>query len=266
MYTALWAGCFITFFIFLLRPFGTQVPAGREVAFLGVCALFGLVTALTTVLVHGFCLLLPGVFDDEKWRLWKEIVFNLCFIGCIGLGNLLLTHFLWETPLNAATFWKWQGLTFAVGLFPTLLGAFIGQIKLQKKYTEEAARLSQQVHPPAPVSHASVVLAGDNQNETLRLDAAQILYLSAADNYVQVYYLENDALKSRILRGTMKKMEDALSAFPRFFRCHRTYIVNLDQVSRVSGNAQGYRLHLDGVEASVPVSRNLNETVREKLT
>ena len=265
LYVALWAGAFVTFFIFLLRPFGLQVPAGEEAFFLGICSLFGLVTAATTLLVNGLCVMFPGVFDEEKWRVWKEVLFNLFFIGSIGLGNLLLNHFLWKTPLNAATFWKWQGFTFTVGIFPTLIGAFLTQMRLQKRYAEEAARLSKQVHPPAPVSHAPVVLAGDNQNETLRLDAAQILYLSAADNYVQVFYLENAAVKNRILRGTLKKMEDALSGFPRFFRCHRTYIVNLDKVTGVSGNAQGYRLHLDGVEATVPVSRNLNEAIRSKL-
>jgi len=83
---------------------------------------------------------------------------------------------------------------------------------------------------------------------------------------VQVYYFENQVLRSRMLRSTLRKMEDALAAWPQFFRCHRTYLVNFDTIEKVSGNAQGYRLHLRDLEETIPVSRNLNETVRGRLS
>lgn len=263
--SALWAGAFVMLFLFFFKPFGTQIREGTEWIYLKYCAMFGLVTAVVTVMFNGFCLLLPSLFSEEKWCVWKEIMFNLFFISCIGLGNLLLAHSIMGVPLSARSFWTWQGLTFAVGIFPTLIGAFLTQMKLNNRYATEATRLSRQVHPPAVASHQTVTLTGDNQNETLRLDAGQIAYLSAADNYVQVFYFEGDTLKNRMLRATLKKMEDTLAACPQFFRCHRTYIVNLEKVEKVSGNAQGYRLHLDGAEATVPVSRNLNEEIQAKL-
>lgn len=264
--SALWAGLFVMLFLFLFKPFGTQIREGAEWIYLKYCALFGLVTAVVTILVNGFCLLLPAVFDEEKWRIWKEILYNLFFISCIGFGNLLLAHWAWSVPLGIDSFWKWQLLTFAVGIFPTLIGVFLTQMKQNRHYAVEAARLSRQVQMPvAAPPYRSVTLSGDNQNENLRLDASQIAYLSAADNYVQVYFFENGSLKSRMLRATMKKMEDALAACPEFLRCHRTFIVNLEKVRQVTGNAQGYRLLLEGVEASVPVSRNLSEEVQKRL-
>jgi hypothetical protein len=262
---ALWAGVFVTLFLFFLKPFGTQIREGAEWIYLRYCALFGLVTASVVLIVNTLCLLLPVIFNEEKWRVWKEILFNIFFIGCIGFGNLLLAHSKMNVPLDAKSFWTWQGFTFAVGIFPALIGALLKQMKLNKKYAAEAAQISRQVHPNTNSARQTVILTGDNQNETLRLDAGQIAYLSAADNYVQVFFFENEALKSQMLRATLKKMEDALAACPRFFRCHRTYIVNLEKVEKVSGNAQGYRLHLEGVEATVPVSRNLNEAIKEKL-
>ena len=262
---ALWAGFFVAFFLFVFKPFGTQVQEGAEWKFARFCLYFGLVTAATTLLVNAVCRLFPAVFDEEKWVVWKEILFNIVFIICIGCGNMLLAHFTWSTPLTPRSFLVWQGLTFAVGLFPMLIGASIGQMRLSKKYMTEAAQLSRHAPSPQAVSHREVVLAGDNQNETLRLDAAQIAWLSAADNYVQVFYFENDVLKSRMLRATLKKMEETLSDSPQFFRCHRTYVVNLEKVTEVSGNAQGYRLHIAGADNTVPVSRNLNEAIRQKL-
>lgn len=255
----------MTFFLFLFKPFGMRIREGSEWIFLKYCSFFGLVTAVVTIWVYGLSILLPAVFDEEKWRIWKEILFNLFFIGCIGTGNLFLAHWLWGIPLGVESFWTWQGLTFAVGIFPTLIGVFLTQLQQNRRYTAEAARLSGQVHQPAAVSHQVVTLAGDNQNEVLRLDADHIAYISAADNYVQVFFFENGALKSRMLRSTLKKIEDALVVSPQFFRCHRTYIVNLEKVCGVSGNAQGYRLQLENVEATVPVSRNLNEVIQQKL-
>lgn len=262
---ALWGGAFVMLFLFFLKPFGTQIREGAEWIYLKYCALFGLVTTAVILIVNAFGLLLPAIFNEEKWRVWKEIVYNVIFVALIGFGNFFLAHWLWNKPLDASSFWAWQGMTFAVGIFPSLIGAFLTQMKLHKKYAAEAAQLSQQVHPHTDFSSQIITLTGENQNETLRLDAHQIAYLSAADNYVQVFFFENRALKSRMLRATLKKMEDALAACPQFFRCHRTYIVNLEKVEKVSGNAQGYRLHLAGVEATVPVSRNLNEAIQEKL-
>ena len=260
---AFWAGLFVTLFLFFFKPFGTQISPGAEGKYLLICGYFGLVTVVISLAVNVFCLLLPKVFDEEKWKVWKEILFNLFFIGCIGLGNLLLASILWNVPLNGRTFWVWQGITFAVGIFPAFFGAFWGQMKLSKKYAAEAARL----HSPE-AQHtlaATITFVGENQNETLTLQAAQIAYIAAQDNYVQVFFFENEVLKNRMLRATLRKKEDILANWPQFFRCHRTYVVNFDKVEKVSGNAQGYRLHLRGVEETIPVSRNLNEVVRTRF-
>ena len=68
-----------------------------------------------------------------------------------------------------------------------------------------------------------------------------------------------------MLRSTLKKMEDAVADYSFLFRCHRTYLVNMELVVKVIGNAQGYRLHLSGLEESIPVSRNLNDMVQKML-
>jgi len=280
--SAIWAGLFVTLFLFFFKPFGTQISPGAALKYLVVCGYFGLVTVAITLIVNGFCLLLPGIFNEEKWIVWKEILFNLFFISCIGMGNLLLANVLWEVPLNGRTFLVWQGITFAVGIFPSFIGAFLTQLKLSKKYTAEAALLRPTADvlsfvetPAGKTAKASsslnnpegktVRFLGENQNETLTLDASQIAYIAAQDNYVQVFFFENEVLKNKMLRATLRKKEDVLAGLPQFFRCHRTFLVNFDKVEKVSGNAQGYRLHLRGVQETIPVSRNLNEVVRERL-
>jgi hypothetical protein len=261
--TGFWAGLFVTFFLFFFKPFGTTVEPGAEWSYLAYCAAFGLVTFGVTLLMQVICRLLPGIFNEEKWTAGKEVLFNIVFIGLIGVANLLLAHLLYGAPLTVASFFKWQLFTLAIGIFPTLFGAFSTLVKLQKKYAEGAAEIHP--HPGTHTQHKPVVLQGENQNERLALDAAEIAFLEAQDNYVQVFYFEKDTLQKRMLRTTLRKMEDALTDYPAFFRCHRTYVVNFDRVEKVSGNAQGYRLHFVGLAETVPVSRSLNEEVKRRL-
>lgn len=258
-----WAGLFVTFFLFFFKPFGTVVNPGEEWIYLKHCAAFGLVTLGVTVFMQVICRLFPQVFREEKWKTWKEILLNIAFISLIGTANMVLAHFLYGAPITVRSFFQWQLLTLAIGIFPTVFGAFLTLAKLQRKFAGEAAGIHP--HPGTHTQHRQVVLLGENQQERLAVDAADIAFMEAQDNYVQVHYLENGAHKSKLLRATLRKMEENLTDFPAFFRCHRTYLVNFDRVEKVSGNAQGYRLHLTGFTETVPVSRSLNEEVKKRL-
>lgn len=263
--SAIGVGLFVALFLFVFRPFGTKVTPGAEIKYLGICALFAVVTLLITLIINGLTLAFPALFEEEGWVIWKEVVFNMFVVGGIGFGNLLLAHGLWQVGLNASSFLGWQAITFAIGIFPIIAGVMIGQMKLSRKYGDEAARLAPRPHPVHDSGEPGVSLEGDNQNERLYLPPGHIVYIAAADNYVRVYYLDKGLLKNRMLRATMKKMEDALLPFPYLFRCHRRFLVNIEMVEKVSGNAQGYRLHLQGFEESIPVSRNLNEKVQKMM-
>ncbi|HMX40255.1 MAG TPA: LytTR family DNA-binding domain-containing protein [Saprospiraceae bacterium] len=261
-------GVFIWLFLFFFKPFGTQIEPGEEFAFLLICFYFGLVTAAVFVLVGAVAALFPRYFQEEGWTVGREVLLTTFTIFLIGVGNLLLAHALMGHPLTLRHFGFWQGATFIVGTLPTSFGVFHTQLRGQRRYAAAAAALNRQAeahhHAAAASAAPMLTLCGDNQGERLSLPAADLCYLAAADNYVQVHYLQGGLLKSMLLRSTLRRMEEQLAAYPQFFRCHRTYLVNVDQVAHVSGNAQGYRLHFDATEQTVPVSRNLNEEISKR--
>jgi DNA-binding LytR/AlgR family response regulator len=148
------------------------------------------------------------------------------------------------------------------------------QMTLYRRFAAEAKEATEEIQVPDPPAEATISLAtapekiflrGDNQKEELALLPNELLFLASADNYVNVCYRNEGGLKSVLLRGSLKKFEEQLADQPGFFRCHRMYLVNLQAVADVSGNAQGLKLHLLGLEEAIPVSRNLTETVKEKL-
>lgn len=262
---AFFSGLFVTLFLFFLQPFGTRISEGQEWHWLRIAAEFGAITMAVTLAWGLIERLSPQIFNEENWRVWKDLVATLFFVSLIATANMLYAAWRFGFMLSWRSFGYWQFMTWAVGIFPTLYGVFSKQMRLMRRYSAEAAALSAHLPHPEHAPAPAITLTGENQGESLTLPPDCLLYLAAADNYVQVCFRENGQIRNRLLRGALRRMEEALSVRPEFFRCHRTFLVNLDQVVRVSGNAQGYKLHFEGTDAAVPVSRALNDAVRARL-
>jgi len=81
----------------------------------------------------------------------------------------------------------------------------------------------------------------------------ELAFIESKKNYLHLIS-SNDKISS--VRMTMKEMEAKLGSYPQLVRCHRAFMVNLDQLAKVEGNAQGLRLHLRNSATYVPVSRS----------
>ncbi len=81
-------------------------------------------------------------------------------------------------------------------------------------------------------------------------------------NYVALYIFVDDQLQRHVLRVTIAGLAQQLQN-TGVVRCHRSYLVHVDAIANVAGNAQGLRLALNNVpEFSVPVSRSYIPTLR----
>ena len=84
-------------------------------------------------------------------------------------------------------------------------------------------------------------------------------------NYVTVWFLKDGKLTKEMLRATIASVEEKFAGTD-VIRCHRSFLVNVDCIEKVSGNAQGLRLQLKGLsEMEVPVSRSFIPKIRELL-
>jgi DNA-binding LytR/AlgR family response regulator len=85
------------------------------------------------------------------------------------------------------------------------------------------------------------------------------------DNYSAVYFIKEGKADKVLLRGSLKFMESQLTSCPNIIRCHRTYIVNLSNVTSASGNAQGYKLSVANSTEIITVSRSYLSTVLQQF-
>lgn len=259
-------GGFVMVFLYLFRPFGLQSMELSEVQHLIVCLQYGLVTVAVTILWSGLIRLLPRYYDERKWTVGREIVSHFGFITVLAMGNMLYTAWRWSFNPSLNHFLLWLVVTFAVGIFPITYGIFIKQLRLARQYSQEAGQINNHLSAHPVEAATGITLRGDNQGEVLTLQVHQLLFIEAADNYIRIVWTEAGSEKQRLLRTTLKKAEQDAAPYPELFRCHRAYIVNLRRVQSLSGNAQGYKLHLSDTAFIVPVSRSINEAIRQKLS
>ena len=83
-----------------------------------------------------------------------------------------------------------------------------------------------------------------------------LLYVEAQKNNVVVGYVKDGKLAKEELQTTLAAVLSDLGEYGNVFQCHRSFIVNLNNISSAKGNSNGYVLELGGGLATVPVSRS----------
>ena len=108
------------------------------------------------------------------------------------------------------------------------------------------------------------IFTADNQKDRIALPVHNILYLESQDNYVELCYMQGDDVRRHLLRSTLKRMEEELADTP-VVRCHRSYLVNVENVMSFKGNAHKLELTLKGMKKTIPVSRRFTDEMMSIL-
>jgi DNA-binding LytR/AlgR family response regulator len=196
----------------------------------------------------------------------------------VGYFNLFYTYLIFRMPYSFANFFYFELITVAVGVLPVSFIVIYRHNRLLAANLKTATEMNAGLYPAATQPESSFpasesiaehptkfVFISESGNEQIRVAKPDFLFAAAADNYVELHYLENGVYKKSLIRSSLTKIEQAVSAALKVVRSHRAYIVNLEQVKHVSGNAQGLKLELNGTAAEVPVSRKMVPHIKALL-
>lgn len=256
---ALSIGVFLALFLLVFQPFGVNnmdptFNIGLEFV-LAVGAIGVLVTA--TVAANEF-LLRPLVLKRLTRRrliAWLGWTFLLIDTGVFLLYNWLGNwhDFLWSSYL---------GFVRDVSLLISLpVAGFLFYIRhewLKSEYVQ-----LQAIHMAGPALRL-VHFSSDNGKDQVAVALEDLLYLESQDNYVAVTWMEGEARRAKLIRTSLKRLENTLDE-PLLLRCHRSFMVNLARVRGCRGNRHGLQLSLEGADRTLPVSRAWTGTILEKL-
>ena len=94
---------------------------------------------------------------------------------------------------------------------------------------------------------------------------SQVLYVESSDNYTNVYYLsEDNKVEQVILHNTMKQLEQLYERWG-LLRCHRGYMVNIDNVKLLRREKDGFVLELAYVDRPIPVSKSYSDRIVQQF-
>ncbi|MBN1272973.1 MAG: LytTR family transcriptional regulator [Candidatus Aminicenantes bacterium] len=176
-----------------------------------------------------------------------------------------------KTELEFPTVITFFLTTFAIGFFPISIGVLSSHYYLLNKYAESAKRLNENIpkgdKPRKETTETSgcVLITSENEKDKIEVSLHDLLFIKSVDNYIEVYKTHHNNIKKTLLRGTLKRIEEDLKLVPCLFRCHRTYIVNVNNISKVTGNSQGYKLLFNFIDYSIPVSRDCSKTLLKMI-
>ncbi len=74
-----------------------------------------------------------------------------------------------------------------------------------------------------PKQDDEVTIHGENKLDILKLKQSDLICISNAQNYVEIFYLDNLILKSKLIRGSLKKMKTDLVFL---LQVHRSHLIN----------------------------------------
>lgn len=265
---AILMSAFVFLFLLGFQPFGLNEYTGGIVELtLG----YGLTCFIAMVTLN---IVLPTIFNnyfsEEKWTVSKQISWSLINVAFIGLANLLYSNFIGIANFSLISLISFEAYTIAIAIFPLLLFIITNYKRLSSKFEKSAELINnsiQQLQVTIKTNKTSLVtIDSENISESLSIPVDNLIYIQSSDNYITVYYFQDGDMRSMILRNTLKSVATQLEQYSNLFRCHKSFLINLNKVNHISGNAQGYKLHVQHVEELIPVSRLHNKTIKSKLT
>lgn len=205
--------------------------------------------------------------DEDSWTVGKEIGLIGLMLLMIGVCQFLARDLIYDNPDNWSLRYLLEEIrnTFLVGILFVIILVPLNYLRLLKAHLITARSINAQSLPvKIPESTTLISIITQQKSDDFELDITRFLYAKADGNYLEVF-LENEVTASKLIkRMTLKELEQQLEPFPEFLKTHRSYLVNLQKVIHVKGNAQGYFLQLRGANEEVPVSRGMISKFEEQ--
>jgi hypothetical protein len=219
-----------------------------------------------------------GIKIEEDWTVLHQVVISLVHIMTIFAMVFIVgevTDSVFHRPeIGRNEFYPFLGKLCLIGVGIYFAVEYYTRVKFYRKeatqFNDWAAQPVSQTYQTTEVSK-EVVFQAEDDKVILRLSRAQIYLIEAEANYIMVFWKEkNEKLEKALLRMPIGTAEKVLENYPEFFRCHRSFIINLDEIrkiegNQITGNSRGLQVKLSLLDREVPVARNRIEMFKVKV-
>ena len=152
---------------------------------------------------------------------------------------------------------SWIFMTFSVGIFPVLFIVYFSERQLLKRNMRIAGEINKRIYKSPTYNNGMRIALETGKNKSLEINTSELICIQAeGGNYATVYWQGEMGTEKELLRLTLLNFLEKVDPDKNIVRCHKSYIVNLDKVENVHGNARSLMLEIKGLDFEIPVSRS----------
>ena len=250
------------------QPFGINFLASSKDGYFVL--VIGLVSAATfffnTLFLPG---LFPKLFESARWTIRKELIWNATMFAVLIVGFTMTALFYKIAGLQTLTFFR----SGALALLPLILfniSNYNNSLKTKVVQVIDSGRhwLAEErkgMHNTYP-SDQQIRIESENGKEVFAGAIKDIVVIQSASNYIEIFYKEGNIIRKMMIRQTLSNVESLLSKIPEIKKCHRCCLVNIHQMSKLSGSSPNYNLEAAGLDFRIPVARQNVAEFRKLLS
>ncbi len=238
-------------FVLIYRPFNSTEFFGGE--------WFGVHLTISACIIFLAATLMRLLYYFLPLKLNYSLYISWCFSEVI-FASFFVALYIWLVRMKPMPYFEaftvaFQYLSTAL-VFPYVVLALSMRLhELLNKEEQESAG-----------GNTRMRFYDDRHNLKLVLTEDSILYISAEENYINIFYTENDKLRNYVLRSSMKAI-DELCQDHGLVRCHRSFYVNPRHVKVLRKDREGIvHAELDAGDAMhIPVTKRYYDRLSEML-
>jgi len=250
----IFCGLFATFFILFYQPFNIQEfkydsTLGQFLSIWSVGIVGAAILGFSQFFLKSKTKL--DTFNLGQFLLWTIFEFTLIWVIIFLIFRDSTAPLIDETLLTLKH-------TLSIAFLPYFLACLLIAVK-------KLSNRTKQVEKNPIINTEQHLFKDENGKVMLTLKPMQILFLKSENNYTSIFYLQNEKVERMLIRTNLKKLEGELT-YPNLMRIHRSYMVNLKNISSVQRKKGSFELLLNQLpEMPIKVSEKYKTSFESKI-
>ncbi|MDY6801626.1 MAG: LytTR family DNA-binding domain-containing protein [Bacteroidota bacterium] len=247
-------------FLYLFQPLDVSLMDDKEKLYVvsGLAAITFLSLSLNLLILPS---LFPGIFIKRVWNIKKEILWNLWILTTISVGYYLYYKLLGIFTID----FKMVLGIIVIAIIPITGLIIVNRNRMLRSNLRLAECINKKLEENKSIDNKLVHFQSEYAKDNLSIKVNLLVLIRAANNYIEVFWVEGEKIKNKMIRTSLKNAEELLEDYSFIFKCHRSFMVNTQYIDKIEGNVQGYKIYFDNIDFSVPVSKKFAYKLKQLI-
>ncbi len=195
----------------------------------------------------------------NKAKLWQIIIALIITQFFAGIFSMIYNNIIFDNPSYLDFFLRFQVIVFLTGIFACIYLILFMETNYYLKLIAQNSELLE-------ITSSQITLHDQNPEKNLMISPDNIICIQSQDNYIKVEWKNDEnRINSTLLRATLNSAITVLSNSDNIIQCHRSYLINLNYVDSVKGNALSKKCIMLFSGSAVPIARPKVQLILDRL-